>query len=86
MLLNLCVKIKSAWIIRRVTQTRVVILRPSHFCELKSTLNGNSHYKSFAIFLSNRREFLSEDLVIHSLQRSKRIADEKRQIKSELNL
>ena len=53
-------------------------LGPSHFCELNSTFNGNSHYKSFAIFLSNRSEFLSDDLVIHSLQRSKRIADEKK--------
>ena len=43
-----------------------------------STFNGNSHYKSFAIFLSNRRDFFSDDLVIHSLQRSKRIANEKK--------
>ena len=45
-----------------------------------STFNGNFHYESFAIFLSNRREFLSNDLDILSLQRSKRIADEKRQM------
>ena len=86
MLLNLCLKIKYARIIPRVTQTSVVILHPSHFCELNSTFNGNSHYKSFAIFLSNRRELLSDDLVIHSLQKSKRIADEKKQMQSELKL
>ena len=67
-------------IIPRVTQTRVAILHPSHFCDFNSTFNGNSHYKSFAIFLSNRREFLSNDLYIHSLQRSKQIADEKKQM------
>ena len=70
-------KDQKARIIPRVTQTRVVILRPSHFCELNSSFNGNSHYKSFAIFLSNRRELISNNLAIHSLQRSKRIADEK---------
>ena len=42
------------------------------------TFNGNSHYKSFAIFLSNHRKFVSDDLVIYSLQRSKQIADEKK--------
>ena len=34
-------------IIIRVTQIRVVFLRPSHFCNINSTFIGNSHYKSF---------------------------------------
>ena len=59
-----------------VTKTRVVVLRQIHFCELNSTFNGNSHYKLFAIFLSNRCEFLSDDLATYSLQRFKRTTDE----------
>ena len=47
------------------------------FCEFNRTSNGNSHYKSFVIFLSNRRDCLSDDLVTYSPQRSKRIDDEK---------
>ena len=61
-----------------VTKTRVVVLCQIHFCELNSTFNGNSHYKLFAIFLSNRCEFLSEDLATYSLQRFKRTTDETR--------
>ena len=32
------------------TQTRVMFLRPSLFCEFYSTFNGNFHYKSFCHF------------------------------------
>ena len=40
-------EVHNTRIILQVTQTRVVFLRPSHFCELKSTFNGISHYKLF---------------------------------------
>ena len=63
-----------------VTQTRVVVLRQIHFCELNSTFNGNSDNKLFAIFLSNRFEFLSDNRATCSLQRFKQTTDEKDQM------
>ena len=60
------------------TQSVSYVLRPSHFCELNSTFTSNSHYKSFAIFLPNRRIFLSNDNVTYSLQMSEGIDDEKK--------
>ena len=44
-------------------------------CELCSTFNGNSDYKLFPIFLSNRREFSSVYLDTYSWQRSKLFTD-----------
>ena len=44
------------------------VLRHRHFCELNSTFNGNSHYKSFAIFLRTDAKFYQMTLP-HTLRR-----------------
>ena len=81
-----CLKFKSARILFRVTQIRVVFFVHTLFCELYSALNGIYHKKLFAVFLPNRWEFLSDYLVTYSGQKSQQIADKKIQMSSEIKL
>ena len=70
--IELTFKVQISRIILRVTQTRMVFYVQATFTNL-----GNPNYKLFAIFLSNRCEFLSEDIATYSLQRSKRITEKR---------
>ena len=71
---NYCSLIDVPSMVLRVTQTRVVFLCRTY---KQLTFNGNSYHRLFAIFLSNQCGLLSDDLATYSLQRSKRITDEK---------
>ena len=77
-MLSKCLKFLSSGIIIHVRVTQIsMIFFYIHvlFCQFNSAFNVISHYKLCAIFLPNRWDFLSDDLVTYCRQRSERITD-----------
>ena len=66
MLLHCFLNFKSAWIIRRVAQIRVVVLSP--YPSLYSAFNEISHYKLFTIFFQTNGNFY-QIILSHILDR-----------------